>query len=81
MSKGSSLYSVVEYPAHYVEGRRIEPLEAITDWDLPYHLGNVVKYVSRAGRKGSALEDLRKARMYLERYITLLEQNRRPNHE
>ena len=81
MPKVTPIYSSIDCPAHYVAGRRIEPLEAIEDWDLSYHLGNVVKYITRAGRKGEALEDLRKARVYLDRYIGLLEQKRRPNHE
>jgi len=34
-----------------------------------YCLGNVIKYIWRAGQKGDALEDLRKARFYLDREI------------
>lgn len=62
----------VDKPAHYTYSA-VEPLDAIEAWDLPYHLGNVVKYIARAGRKGPALEDLRKARVYLDRYIAKLE--------
>lgn len=62
----------VNHPYHYTFGE-IEVLDAIEDWNLPYHLGNVVKYVVRAGHKGtdSYLQDLKKARFYLERYIEL----------
>lgn len=62
--------SAVEHPAHY--GGRDNPYEAIKvieAWGLGFHLGNVVKYVSRAGRKGDRLTDLRKARFYLDREI------------
>jgi hypothetical protein len=62
----------VSNPSHYTQGRSIEPIDAIEDWQLPYHLGNVVKYISRAGRKGSTLEDLKKAAWYLDRYIKQL---------
>jgi hypothetical protein len=55
----------IDRPAHYTFGA-IEVRDAIVAWDLNFCLGNVVKYVARAGRKGDALEDLRKARNYLE---------------
>jgi len=64
----------VNHPSHYTFGS-IEVIDAIEDWELPYHLGNVVKYVARAGRKDQAktIEDLKKARWYLDRYIEQLE--------
>ena len=60
----------VNHPEHYCMGG-IEVLAAIEAWDLPYHLGNVVKYVARAGKKDpdTYLQDLEKARFYLDRYI------------
>jgi hypothetical protein len=64
----------VDHPSHY--GGADNPYEAINvveAWGLNFHLGNVVKYISRAGKKGDALEDLKKARWYLEREITNLE--------
>jgi len=63
----------VNSPAHYVSGRFIEPLDVIEDWALPYHLGNAVKYIARAGRKGNAAQDIRKAIFYLSRYASILE--------
>jgi hypothetical protein len=59
----------INAPAHYIEGRKYEPLDVILDWKLPYLLGNVVKYVSRAGRKvrNLYLGDLLKAEFYLKR--------------
>lgn len=53
-------------PAHYVEGRTIEPRSVIKDWELNFNLGNALKYVARCGRKGDAVEDLRKAITFLE---------------
>lgn len=61
-------HDAVERPAHYTRGP-IECVEVIEGLSLGYHLGNVIKYVWRAGQKGDALEDLRKARWYLDREI------------
>lgn len=65
----------VNHPSHYTYSS-IEPIDAIEAWQLPYHLGNVVKYVSRAGHKDKSktIEDLKKASWYLSRYIAKLEQ-------
>lgn len=54
-------------PNHYRPGP-YEAIKVIDAWDLNFNLGNVVKYVSRAGRKDGAdpVEDLRKARQYLD---------------
>jgi|TARA_B100000287_G_C20069997_1_gene558042 hypothetical protein len=62
----------VNHPAHYNQGR-IEVIDAIEDWDLNFCEGNVVKYVARHRFKGEPLEDLKKARWYLERLILTLE--------
>jgi len=62
----------VNHPSHYTFGS-IEVIDAIEDWKLPYHLGNVIKYVARAEHKGKPLEDLKKAQWYLNRYIEQLE--------
>lgn len=58
----------VNHPAHYTTGG-VEVIDAIEAWELGYHAGNVVKYVARARRKGRELEDLQKARWYLDRLI------------
>lgn len=57
----------VNAPRHYNVG--IEPIEAIESWKLGYNLGNVIKYVARADHKGKRIEDLKKARWYLDREI------------
>lgn len=58
--------SHISVPDHYRKGA-IQPVEAISDWGLGFALGNVVKYVSRAGKKESATrqDDLMKALWYL----------------
>jgi hypothetical protein len=63
----------INSPSHYAEGRQYEPIDVIHDWELGYNLGNVVKYVSRAGRKLDLVEDLKKARFYLNKEIEILE--------
>lgn len=63
----------INHPPHYTDGK-IEVIDYIEDKSLGYHLGNVVKYVSRAGKKTSdPLEDLKKAQWYLDRYIKIIE--------
>ncbi|AIL13736.1 hypothetical protein IM40_10035 (plasmid) [Candidatus Paracaedimonas acanthamoebae] len=63
----------MESPKHYVEGRTIEPITLIEDWNLNHHLACALKYISRAGRKHDGVKDLRKAIWYLERRIKLIE--------
>jgi hypothetical protein len=60
----------VNNPDHYTDGG-IETIDYIEAKGLGYHLGNAVKYISRAGKKGTnqGLEDLRKAQWYLARAI------------
>ena len=58
----------VNHPAHYKVGG-IETIDFIEAKGLNYHLGNVVKYITRADTKGSREEDLLKARWYLNREI------------
>ena len=64
---------LVNHPPHYRAGG-IETIDFIEAKDLNYRLGNVVKYVSRAGKKASdPIEDLKKAAWYLEREIAARE--------
>lgn len=63
----------VNHPAHYKAGG-VETIDFIEAKDLNYRLGNVVKYVARAGRKATdPIEDLKKARWYLDREISVRE--------
>ena len=63
----------IEHPSHYADGRRYEPIDVISDWQLNFNLGNVVKYISRAGRKDDAIADLKKAAFYLNHEINIEE--------
>jgi len=58
----------VNSPAHYTDGG-IQTIDFIEAKSLNFHLGNVIKYISRAGKKGDNLEDLLKAQWYLNREI------------
>jgi len=68
-------------PAHYKSNHpsQLETIHIITAFDLNFCLGNVVKYVCRAGKKSGvrgrrgAIEDLSKAKWYLEKHIEVLE--------
>ena len=67
---------VVNHPGHYTDGS-IEVIEFIEDKQFGYHLGNAVKYISRAGKKDPAkeIEDLQKAIWYINRHIANLRMN------
>lgn len=69
-TSGRSIADVVNHPPHYTDGG-IEVIDFIEAKRLGYHLGNVVKYICRAGKKGTnnGMEDLRKAQWYLKRAI------------
>ena len=60
----------VNHPSHYQQG--IEPIEVIESWDLNFNLGNVIKYTLRAPYKENMVQDLEKAKWYLEREIKRL---------
>jgi hypothetical protein len=62
----------VNSPPHYTAGG-IETIDFIEAKDFNYRLGNVVKYLSRAGKKvdGDPIADLKKARWYLDREIAM----------
>ena len=62
---------MVNHPPHYKAGG-METIDFIEAKGLGYHLGNVVKYVTRADHKGNKLEDLKKAQWYLSRAIEKL---------
>jgi len=61
----------VNHPSHYTFGK-IEVIDVIEDWKLGYHEGNIIKYVARHKYK-NGLEDLKKAKWYLERLIEEME--------
>ena len=63
----------VNHPAHY-NTSAIEVIDAIEAWELTFNPGNAVKYLARAGKKDpeKTIEDLKKARWYVEREIARL---------
>lgn len=67
---------MVNHPNHYGGKDNIyEAIKVIDAWELGFSLGNTVKYISRAGRKNpdKELEDLKKAKWYLDHHIKNLE--------
>jgi len=63
----------VNSPKHYTQGS-IETIDAIEGLNLGYHESNILKYISRYKYK-NGLEDLYKAKWYLERLILVTEKN------
>jgi iron-sulfur cluster repair protein YtfE (RIC family) len=64
----------VNHPQHYGgENNQYEAIKVIEAWELDFCLGNTVKYISRAGKKDNIVQDLKKAKWYLERKIDQLE--------
>lgn len=59
---------MVNHPPHYTAGG-IEPIDYIEANNLDFHLGNAIKYISRAEHKGTFEQDLKKAIWYLNRAI------------
>ena len=63
----------VNHPKHYQAendpGNVYEAIKVIEAWNLKFCPGNVLKYLSRAGKKGEEIEDLEKALWYLKRHI------------
>jgi len=68
--------SSVNHPKHYNTGK-IEVIDAIEEWEMGFCDGNVIKYVARHRHKGKPIEDLKKAKWYLERLIQQYEQEKR----
>jgi hypothetical protein len=62
----------VNHPPHY-QGNGIEVIDIIESFDLNFNLGNTIKYVLRAGKKGNKKEDLEKAVWYLKRELNKFE--------
>lgn len=75
MQKTEKVNDPVNHPAYYTDGN-IEVIDFIEDKNLGYHLGNAVKYISRAGKKSrdTEIQDLQKAVWYINRRIEKLEE-------
>ena len=67
--------SAVNHPKHYAYSK-FEPKDVIREWGLNFNLGNAVKYIARAGRKDDIVQDLEKAKQYLEFEIEAIKAER-----
>ena len=59
----------VNHPKHYQSKTGLEAIDVIEAFDLNFNLGNVIKYILRCGKKDAELQELEKAKWYLEREI------------
>lgn len=70
-------HNVISHPSHYCDGRKYEPKDVIRDWGLNFNLGSACKYISRAGRKGDIVEDLEKAKQFIQFEIDYINSEKR----
>lgn len=73
----------VSHPLHYGGDTVYEAIKVIHAWGLNFDLGNVVKYISRAGKKPlvDEIEDMKKAQQYMKFHIKELKKARRRGSE
>lgn len=67
--------NVIKHPKHYAYSK-YEPKDVIRSWGLNFNLGNAIKYIARAGRKDDIVQDLEKAKQYLEFEIEAIKAER-----
>lgn len=60
---------MVNSPAHY-QGKAFEVIDIINDYDLNFELGNAIKYILRANKKGNKKQDLEKSIWYLQHELS-----------
>ena len=65
-----AMREMVNHPSHYQSKSGIEVIDVIEAFDLGFNLGNVCKYILRCGKKDSDIQELKKAKWYLEREIS-----------
>lgn len=65
---------LINHPSHYGGDTPYEAIKVIEAWRLGFCLGNALKYIARSAYKGHELEDLLKAKWYIERHIDKLKQ-------
>lgn len=70
-------HNAISHPSHYCDGRKYEPKDVIRDWGLNFNLGSACKYISRAGRKGDIVEDLEKAKQFIQFKIDYINSEKR----
>lgn len=75
-TRQTNMSDSINNPKHYNSGQ-FEVIDVIEDWELGFNLGNTVKYIGRAGKKDpdKHIEDLKKARWYLDREINRLDKS------
>jgi len=61
--------SLVNHPEHY-QGKGLEVIDIIDAFELNFSLGNAIKYILRADKKGNRKQDLEKARWYINKEIS-----------
>jgi rRNA processing protein Krr1/Pno1 len=66
---------MVNQPPHYKTASGLEAIDVIEAFGLGFSLGNAIKYILRAGKKGDRIEDLEKSRWYLTREIERVKAN------
>jgi len=59
---------MVNHPDHY-QGNNFEVIDIIEDYELGFNLGNAIKYILRADKKGNKKQDLKKAMWYIQREV------------
>jgi hypothetical protein len=64
--------NMVDHPKHY-QGNNFEVIDIINDYSLNFELGNAIKYILRADKKGNKKQDLEKAIWYLKYELSKLE--------
>lgn len=79
MSSDQATPDMINSPPHYRGAGGIEAIDVIEAYGLGYHLGNAMKYLLRAGKKGDAVEDLRKAGWYMLRFREMSAETMEPN--
>jgi len=62
----------VDHPDHY-QGQGIEVIDIIDSFELDFYRGNIIKYILRADKKKNELEDLKKAKWYIDKLIQKME--------
>ncbi len=67
-------------PTYYRRGT-IQVWDFIRDQELNFHLGNAIKYICRAGYKGSKEQDLEKAIVYLQNELTHAKRQNLPGYD
>lgn len=67
----------VNHPSHYTSHPSGVECITVTEW-FNFNIGNAMKYLWRSGLKGSTLDDLKKARWYVDREIQRLEPKPEP---